>query len=162
MEEDLKNKVKSDLEYFLKGKQYYHHLGRVWRRSFLLYSPLGTGKLSFVAAMANFLSYDVYDMPGKNAGVGCHFLLEGIFLTQGLNNSRSPALAGRFFTTGATWEAHFPQSLQQFTFPLTVTQDYLFSTASPTFAVTCLFDNTRSNRCEVIPNCSFYVHSLDD
>ena len=25
------------------------------------------------------------DSPGKNAGVGCHFLLQGIFLTQGLN-----------------------------------------------------------------------------
>ena len=23
--------------------------------------------------------------PGKNSGVGCHFLLQGIFLTQGLN-----------------------------------------------------------------------------
>nr|POF01427.1 aaa-atpase [Quercus suber] len=62
MEEDLKNKVKSDLESFLKGKQYYHHLGRVWRRSFLLYGPSWTGKSSFVAAMANFLSYDVYDI----------------------------------------------------------------------------------------------------
>ena len=26
-----------------------------------------------------------WDSPGKNTGVGCHFLLEGIFLTQGLN-----------------------------------------------------------------------------
>ena len=25
------------------------------------------------------------DFPGKNIGVGCHFLLQGIFLTQGLN-----------------------------------------------------------------------------
>ena len=36
---------------------------------------------------------------------GCHFLLQGIFLTQGLN-LLSPALAGRFFSTSATWEAH--------------------------------------------------------
>jgi predicted AAA+ superfamily ATPase len=62
MEDDLKNKVKSDLESFLKAKQYYHRLGRVWKRSFLLYGPSGTGKSSFVAAMANFLSYDVYDI----------------------------------------------------------------------------------------------------
>ena len=27
------------------------------------------------------------DFPGKNTGVGCHFLLQGIFLTQGSNNS---------------------------------------------------------------------------
>ena len=26
-----------------------------------------------------------WDFPGKNAGVGCRFLLQGIFLTQGLN-----------------------------------------------------------------------------
>ena len=26
-----------------------------------------------------------WDLPGKNTGVGCHFLLQGIFLTQGSN-----------------------------------------------------------------------------
>ena len=26
-----------------------------------------------------------WDFPGKNTGVGCHFVLQGIFLTQGLN-----------------------------------------------------------------------------
>ena len=26
-----------------------------------------------------------WDFPGKNTGAGCHFLLQGIFLTQGLN-----------------------------------------------------------------------------
>ena len=36
------------------------------------------------------------DFPGKNIGVSCHFLLQGIFLTQGLNQvSRVP---GRRFT----------------------------------------------------------------
>ena len=36
------------------------------------------------------------DFPGKNTGADCHFLLQGIFLTQRLN--LSPALAGGFFT----------------------------------------------------------------
>ncbi|ESW08472.1 hypothetical protein PHAVU_009G048600 [Phaseolus vulgaris] len=62
MEAELKNKVKSDLDQFLKSKQYYHRLGRVWKRSYLLYGSPGTGKSSFVAAMAKFLCYDVYDV----------------------------------------------------------------------------------------------------
>ncbi|KAK7410742.1 hypothetical protein VNO78_01782 [Psophocarpus tetragonolobus] len=62
MDADLKNKVKSDLDQFLKSKQYYHRLGRVWKRSYLLYGAPGTGKSSFVAAMAKFLCYDVYDV----------------------------------------------------------------------------------------------------
>ena len=45
------------------------------------------------------------DSPGKNTRVGCHALLQGIFLTQGSNMClMSSALAGRFFTS-ATWEA---------------------------------------------------------
>ena len=40
------------------------------------------------------------DSPGKNTGGGCHTLLQGIFLTQGLNCiSCGPCIAGRFFTT---------------------------------------------------------------
>ena len=38
--------------------------------------------------------------------MGCHALLQAIFLTQGLGlHLVSPALAGRLFTTHAMWEA---------------------------------------------------------
>ncbi|AQK62703.1 Protein MOR1 [Zea mays] len=37
----------------------FQRLGRVWRRSYLLYGPLGTGKSTFAAATARFLGYDV-------------------------------------------------------------------------------------------------------
>ena len=41
--------------------------------------------------------------PGKNIRVGCHFLLQGIFQTQGSTISLvSPALASGFFTTSTT------------------------------------------------------------
>ena len=44
-----------------------------------------------------------WDYPGKNTGAGCHVLLQGIFLTQGLNLClTSPALADSFFTTTTT------------------------------------------------------------
>ena len=48
-----------------------------------------------------------WDSPGKKTGVGCHALLQGIFLTQESNLCllHIPALAGRFFTTSTTWEA---------------------------------------------------------
>ena len=48
-----------------------------------------------------------WDFPGKNIGVGCHFLLQGIFLTQQIEPSclASSAFAGRVFTTSTIWEA---------------------------------------------------------
>ncbi|CAL4920386.1 unnamed protein product [Urochloa decumbens] len=61
MDPELKARVRADLESFLKGRAYYHRLGRAWRRSYLLYGPPGTGKSTFAAAMARFLGYDVYD-----------------------------------------------------------------------------------------------------
>ena len=41
-----------------------------------------------------------WDSSGKNTGVGCHFLLQGSFLTPGIKpaSPESPALAGGFFT----------------------------------------------------------------
>ena len=40
-----------------------------------------------------------WDSPGKNTAVGCHALLQEIFLTQGWNPvSRVPCIPGRLFT----------------------------------------------------------------
>ena len=46
--------------------------------------------------------------PGKNTGVHCHALLQGIFLTQGSNPRliMSPALADGFFIISTIWEVH--------------------------------------------------------
>ena len=43
--------------------------------------------------------------PGKDTGVGCHFLLQGIFPSQGLN--LVSFIASRFFTNWATREAQY-------------------------------------------------------
>ena len=43
-----------------------------------------------------------WDFPGKNIGVGCHFLHHGIFQTQGsnaLHQARMSSIAGGFLTT---------------------------------------------------------------
>ena len=45
-----------------------------------------------------------WDFPGKNTGVRCHFLLQGIFLTQGsnlglLHSGGSPALQADSLST---------------------------------------------------------------
>ena len=47
------------------------------------------------------------DSPGKNTGVGCHALLQGIFPNPGIEppSLMSPALAGGFFTSSTTQEA---------------------------------------------------------
>ena len=52
------------------------------------------------------LQAPLWNSPGKNTGVGYHYLLQGIFLTQGSNSCLllSPALADRFFITSSTWE----------------------------------------------------------
>ena len=49
-----------------------------------------TQLLSHVQLFATLMDYSPpgscpWDFTGKNTGVGCHFLLQGIFLTQGLN-----------------------------------------------------------------------------
>ena len=35
--------------------------------------------------LATAMPLSAWDCPGKNTGVGCHFLLQGISLTHGLN-----------------------------------------------------------------------------
>ena len=51
-----------------------------------------------------------------------------------------------------------PWWLHQFIFPPTMYEDSLFSTFSPTLAISCLFDNSHSNRHEVIPYSGFDLH----
>ncbi|KAK3010062.1 hypothetical protein RJ639_012652 [Escallonia herrerae] len=57
-----KQDIISDLLTFSKAKDYYAKVGKAWKRGYLLYGPPGTGKSTMVAAMANLLEYDVYDL----------------------------------------------------------------------------------------------------
>ena len=49
--------------------------------------------------------FSPWDSPGTNTGAGCHFLLQGIFQTPGIEPSSllSPTLAGGFFTSSTIW-----------------------------------------------------------
>lgn len=62
MDDFLKKMVMDDLENFVKREEFYRRVGKVWKRGYLLYGPPGTGKSSLIAAMANYLNFDIYDL----------------------------------------------------------------------------------------------------
>ncbi|XP_022756257.1 AAA-ATPase At4g30250-like [Durio zibethinus] len=62
LEPELKKQIMEDLTAFASGREFYHRVGRAWKRGYLLYGPPGSGKSSLIAAMANYLCYDVYDL----------------------------------------------------------------------------------------------------
>ncbi|KAL0448287.1 UNVERIFIED_CONTAM: AAA-ATPase ASD, mitochondrial [Sesamum latifolium] len=62
MDPHKKQEIVDDLINFTKSKDYYAKIGKAWKRGYLLHGPPGTGKSTMIAAMANFLKYDVYDL----------------------------------------------------------------------------------------------------
>jgi chaperone BCS1 len=62
LETEQKQEILEDLQRFSRAEKYYRQVGRAWKRGYLLYGPPGTGKSSMIAAMANFLDYDIYDL----------------------------------------------------------------------------------------------------
>lgn len=62
MEPKKKQDIINDLITFSKSKDYYAKIGKAWKRGYLLYGPPGTGKSTMIAAMANLLEYDIYDL----------------------------------------------------------------------------------------------------
>ena len=62
MEAEKKREIIEDLISFSRAKEFYARIGKAWKRGYLLYGPPGTGKSTMIAAMANLLHYDVYDL----------------------------------------------------------------------------------------------------
>lgn len=62
MDPNKKKEIMEDLQDFANGQGFYQKTGRAWKRGYLLYGPPGTGKSSMIAAMANYLGYDIYDL----------------------------------------------------------------------------------------------------
>ncbi|MCL7050968.1 hypothetical protein MKW94_014598 [Papaver nudicaule] len=71
MDHDLKKDIIDDLDRFVSRRDYYKRVGKAWKRGYLLYGPPGTGKSSLVAAMANYLNFDVYDLELTNVHSNC-------------------------------------------------------------------------------------------
>ncbi|MED6220951.1 hypothetical protein PIB30_049707 [Stylosanthes scabra] len=62
MDWEQKESIMEDLNRFVKRREFYKRVGRAWKRGYLLYGPPGTGKSSLIAAMANYLKFDIYDL----------------------------------------------------------------------------------------------------
>ncbi|XP_076887817.1 AAA-ATPase At3g50940-like [Bidens hawaiensis] len=62
MDAGVKEMVIKDLDRFVERREYYRKVGKAWKRGYLLYGPPGTGKSSLIAAMANYLNFDIYDL----------------------------------------------------------------------------------------------------
>jgi chaperone BCS1 len=62
MDPKQKRELMDDLDRFVKRREFYKRVGKAWKRGYLLYGPPGTGKSSLIAAMANYLKFDVYDL----------------------------------------------------------------------------------------------------
>ncbi|KAF3657124.1 putative transcription factor ORG2-like [Capsicum annuum] len=62
MDSEQKDMIAKDLDRFVQRKDYYRRVGKAWKRGYLLYGPPGTGKSSLIAAVANYLNFDVYDL----------------------------------------------------------------------------------------------------
>jgi chaperone BCS1 len=62
MDHKQKQSIIDDLDRFIKRKDYYRRIGKAWKRGYLLYGPPGTGKSSLIAAIANHLRFDIYDL----------------------------------------------------------------------------------------------------
>ncbi|CAL5078941.1 unnamed protein product [Urochloa decumbens] len=57
-----KRAIMEDLDAFRSSKEFYRRAGKPWKRGYLLHGPPGTGKSTMIAAMANYLDYDIYDV----------------------------------------------------------------------------------------------------
>ncbi|KAK9113071.1 hypothetical protein Scep_020590 [Stephania cephalantha] len=62
LDPEMKEDIMQDLNKFVRRKEFYKRVGKAWKRGYLLYGPPGTGKSSLIAAMANYLKFDVYDL----------------------------------------------------------------------------------------------------
>ncbi|TFK42421.1 BCS1 N terminal-domain-containing protein [Crucibulum laeve] len=62
--------IENDIKAFLERRQWYADRGIPYRRGYLLYGPPGSGKTSFIQALAGSLSYDICLLNLSERGLG--------------------------------------------------------------------------------------------
>lgn len=81
MDPEMKRELIKDLDTFVESREFYRRVGKAWKRGYLFHGPPGTGKSSLVAAMANYLRFDVYDLDLKE--VQCNSDLRRLLIGTG-------------------------------------------------------------------------------
>ncbi|KAJ3560744.1 hypothetical protein NP233_g10634 [Leucocoprinus birnbaumii] len=59
LEPGVSSRIETDIKAFLDRRKWYADRGIPYRRGYLLYGPPGSGKTSFIQALAGSLSYDI-------------------------------------------------------------------------------------------------------
>ena len=95
---------------------------------------------------------------------GCRYLFELVFFFLQVNTQQWNywITAQLYFSFLEEPLYYSPQWLHQFAFPPTGHKGPFLSTSLPTLAISCLFDNSHSDRCEVVSHCSFDLHFPED
>lgn len=79
MDPAVKKELVDDLDRFVRRRDYYKRVGKAWKRGYLLYGPPGTGKSSLIAAMANYLKFNIYDL--ELTSISSNSELRGLFVS---------------------------------------------------------------------------------
>jgi chaperone BCS1 len=66
----VSEKVEQDVKAFLQRRQWYADRGIPYRRGYLLHGPPGSGKTSYIQALAGSLSYDICLLNLSERGLG--------------------------------------------------------------------------------------------
>ena len=80
LDSQLKQAVMQKLDSFSKDAEFYNQTGRAHKMGFFLFGPPGTGKTTFIAAVANYMHYSIYDLDltGVNSNLDLRALLTQI------------------------------------------------------------------------------------
>ncbi|KAK6256779.1 hypothetical protein QUC31_000238 [Theobroma cacao] len=98
MDPEVKKALIEDLDRFIRRKEFYRRVGKAWTHGYLLYGPPGTGKSSLVAAMANHLKFDVYNLDLKE--VQCNSDLRRLLIGTGYSLGSTELLDGLWSSCG--------------------------------------------------------------